>query len=70
MAFSEATKRRIFDNAGGKCEKCGKQIVFDNRTKGKRGAWNAHHKNHVASSGSNTARNGRALCIDCHVSIH
>ena len=70
MAFSEATKKQIFYNAGRKCEKCGKQIVFENRTKGERGAWNAHHRNHAASGGAYTASNGRALCVDCHVSIH
>ena len=70
MAFSKRKEKKIFDNAGGKCEKCGKQIVFENRTKGERGAWNAHHKNHVSSGGSDTASNGKALCIDCHFSIH
>ena len=66
MAFSSDTKRKIFDNANGKCEKCGKQIVFDNHTEGQYGAWEAHHKISVASGGSDTASNGKALCLDCH----
>jgi len=70
MAFSEETKRRIFDNAGGKCEKCGKQLVFGNRTEGERGAWNAHHKTAVSSGGKDIASNGKALCIECHKSTY
>ena len=66
MAFSVATRKTIFDNAGGKCEKCGKQIVLNNHTEGERGAWEAHHKTSVASGGKDIASNGKALCLDCH----
>jgi len=70
MAFSAAVREQIFNNANGKCEKCDKQIVLGNHTRGERGAWQAHHKNHVASGGTNTASNGRALCLDCHSGLH
>lgn len=66
MAFSKETKREIFDNAGGKCESCKKQLVFDNHAEGQRGAWDAHHKTSTASGGNDVASNGKALCLDCH----
>lgn len=66
MAFSESTKKQIFANANGKCEKCGKQLVYENHTRGERGAWQAHHRVSVASGGNDTASNGKALCLDCH----
>ena len=66
MAFSEATRLQIFKNANGKCEKCGKQLVYANHRHGERGAWQAHHKTSVAAGGNDTASNGKALCLDCH----
>jgi 5-methylcytosine-specific restriction endonuclease McrA len=66
MAFSEQTRRKIFDNAKGKCESCGKQLVYQNHTEGEPGAWEAHHKTAVRSGGSDAPSNGKALCLDCH----
>lgn len=66
MAFSEETRRKIFDNAGGKCERCDKQLVFANHNEGERGAWEAHHRTAVSKGGDDTASNGEALCLDCH----
>ena len=66
MAFSEATRLQIFKNANGKCEKCGKQLVYANHIHGERGAWQAHHKTSVAAGGNDTVSNGKALCLDCH----
>lgn len=66
MAFSENAKRIIFFNARGKCESCGKQLVFENHHEGQRGAWEAHHKTSVKSGGSDNPSNGKALCLDCH----
>ncbi|GHT83224.1 hypothetical protein FACS1894137_03800 [Spirochaetia bacterium] len=66
MAFSAETKRKIFDNVGGKCESCKKQLVFDNHTEGEKGAWEAHHKTSLNSGGTDVASNGKALCLDCH----
>ena len=68
MRFSEETRRTIFNNANGKCEAagCGKQLVWGNHTEGQRGAWEAHHRTSVKSGGSDTASNGKALCLECH----
>jgi hypothetical protein len=61
--FSSTVKEKIFDNAGGRCEYCDKQLSFDNHTEGERGAWEAHHK---WRDGPAVASNGMALCLDCH----
>ena len=66
MAFSDEAKREIFDNANGKCERCGEELVFENHTEGERGAWEAHHRTAVSSGGSDAPSNGEALCLDCH----
>ena len=68
MAFSQATKETIFQNAHGHCQGkgCHKQIVLNNHNDGERGAWQAHHKTSVQSGGSDTASNGKALCNACH----
>ncbi len=66
MVFSLDTRRTIFDNANGRCEKRGKQIVFANHDQGERGAWHAHHKTSVASGGKDFPSNGKALCLNCH----
>jgi hypothetical protein len=42
--FSQDEIEAAFDDAGGKCECCGKQLAFGNsRRTGGRGAWEAHH---------------------------
>ena len=66
MAFDEVTRRIIFQNANGKCERCGEVLVYNNHTEGQRGAWEAHHKTSVSAGGTDTASNGKALCLDCH----
>ena len=72
MAFSETTKKQIFDNADGKCQMrgCGKQLVFDNQQEGERGAWHAHHIKYVSNGGSDDVSNGVALCIQHHKDVH
>lgn len=66
MAFSESVKMEIFLKADGKCEKCGKALVYANHFDGERGAWHAHHKTSVAAGGKDVASNGMALCLACH----
>lgn len=66
MAFSSETKKAIFANANGRCERCGKQLVFENHFEGERGAWEAHHRVAVSKGGSDAPSNGEALCLDCH----
>lgn len=66
MAFSLENKCKIFANANGKCERCGKQLVFENHDEGERGAWEAHHRLAASKGGGDEPSNGEALCLDCH----
>ncbi len=66
MAFSEEVKREAFNRANGRCEKCGKVLVYDNHEDGERGAWEAHHKKAVKDGGSDTLQNCQVLCRECH----
>ncbi len=67
MGFSEDTKRRAFERANGRCEICGKQLVFGNRGRnGGRGSWEAHHKRPRSEGGSDTIKNCMVLCYQCH----
>lgn len=66
MAFPAATKRKIFDNAHGKCERCGRRLVFENHNEGERGAWEAHHRTAVSNGGTDAPSNGEALCLEYH----
>lgn len=61
MAFTKETRKKILDKSTGKCEKCGKQLVFNNHNKGERGAWESHHKTSVKSGGKDLPRNGKGL---------
>lgn len=74
MAFSDFTVRWAWQRAGGACEcrrithghsyvQCNKQLVWSNRGRDGRGAWEAHHKNSV---GTDTLSNCEILCWDCH----
>ena len=66
MAFSESVKLAAWKKAGGECEKCGKELVWQNHQEGERGAWEAHHKTSVASGGGDNVSNCMILCLDCH----
>ena len=66
MAFSEETKQKIFDNANGHCQDCGKVLSYDNHEEGQWGAWEAHHIIPESEGGPDTVSNGKALCLDCH----
>ena len=66
MAFSKEAMRKIFDNDHGKCERCGKHLVFENHEEGERGAWEAHHRTAKSSGGTDEPSNGEALCLECH----
>lgn len=68
MAFSKDDVEQAFKKANGRCEICGKQLVFKNRGRGSgRGEWEAHHKHHKKSGGSDTLSNCKILCVDCHI---
>lgn len=76
MAFPESIVKKAWERAGGKCEcrrkicghprRCNKQLVWDNRKEGQRGAWEAHHITAVASGGDDTLSNCEILCLECH----
>lgn len=66
MAFSLQVVTSAWNNAKGHCEKCDKQLSWDNRGREGRGSWEAHHKNAVSSGGSDTLSNCKILCFDCH----
>jgi 5-methylcytosine-specific restriction endonuclease McrA len=66
MAFSEETVKKAFENAGQKCESCGKQLSWGNRGDNGHGKWEAHHKKAVKDGGSDTLGNCKILCTECH----
>ena len=70
MAFSESMRHEIFMRAHGRCEKCGKTLVYEHHREGERGAWEAHHRTSVDAGGKDIASNGMALCLDCHKSTY
>jgi len=74
MAFSDDVVRRAWNNAGGRCQcrrknhnhlyvRCNKQLVWANRGRSGRGAWEAHHR--VSTRGDGLS-NCEILCWDCH----
>jgi len=74
MAFSNDVVLRAWRRSDGKCEcgrsshnhlyvRCNKELVWENRGREGRGAWEAHH---IDSDGDDTASNCEILCWDCH----
>jgi len=74
MAFSNTVVEAAWKRAGGRCEcrrtthshpyvRCNKQLVWANRGREGRGAWEAHHVN---SSGGDGLGNCEILCWECH----
>ena len=66
MAFSEIIKREAWNRANGRCENCGKELVWSNHNEGERGAWEAHHKTSVNAGGQDVVSNCKVLCLECH----
>ncbi len=74
--FSQATIDAAWTRSGGRCEciriscghngRCNKQLVYENRKEGERGAWEAHHIISKALGGKDEASNCQILCLDCH----
>lgn len=75
MAFSPETAAHAWKKAGGKCKcrrkshnhkygVCNKTLVWKNRGREGRGAWEAHHK---SVSGGDGLSNCEILCRACHV---
>ena len=63
MSFNEIDVNNAFIKAGRKCERCGKQLVWENRGREGRGCWEAHHKNR---SMGDIPSNIEILCFECH----
>jgi len=73
MAFPDSVVQQAWQRAGGRCEctrithnhgvPCNKQLVWDNRGREGRGAWEAHHR---TTGGPDTLSNCEILCWDCH----
>lgn len=74
MAFFDEVVAQAWKRAGGRCEcrrtthnhpyvRCNKELVWENRGRESRGAWEAHH---ISSTGDDTLSNCEILCWDCH----
>lgn len=73
MAFPDSVVQQAWQRAGGRCEctrithghgaRCNKQLVWANRGREGRGAWEAHHRR---KGGPDTLSNCEILCWDCH----
>ena len=74
MAFPENVVKQAWENAEGRCEcrrrshdhpflRCNRILVWENRGRDGRGAWEAHHIN---SNGGDILSNCEILCWDCH----
>ena len=65
MPFSSDVVSRAWTRSGGKCEKCDKQLSWENRGREGRGKWEAHSRSrqHLDS-----VTDCRILCWDCHQS--
>lgn len=71
MGFSNQDVRFRFNHiAKGKCECCKKQLVWENRDYGDKGAWHAHHVVPKSVKVDDSIRNMSILCINdpnCHL---
>ena len=74
MPFSDDVVKSVFGIVKGRCEcrrklhnhpgdHCDKELVWENRGRTGRGAWEAHHIN---ANGGDTHSNCEILCWDCH----
>ena len=66
MSFPMEIIKKAWNRAGGRCEVCRKELVWDNHSEGERGAWDAHHIKAKKDGGEDTLSNCRILCLDCH----
>ncbi|NQT29187.1 MAG: HNH endonuclease [Candidatus Saganbacteria bacterium] len=64
MAFSDETIGKAWLRAGGRCERCGRELVLKNRGREGLGAWEAHHKDD--NENNDPLINCQILCWPCH----
>ena len=67
--FSEEDREFIFRRDGGRCKRCRKQLVFGNRKRDQRGAWEMGHRRAHADGGTSHLRNIVALCWKCNLQM-
>lgn len=63
--ISEAVRTTVFEQSGGYCFHCGKQLTAANRSDG-RGVWEPDHLTPFSQGGANSARNLVASCKACN----
>ncbi len=74
MAFPDNKVKVEWEFSGGKCEckitkhghegRCNKELVWDNRGRGGRGCWEAHHLD--GDNNNNSITNCAIFCWSCH----
>jgi 5-methylcytosine-specific restriction endonuclease McrA len=65
--WSEEQKIFIFNKTKGRCRHCNKPLVFKNRMRDQRGAWEIDHGRSINNDGSNHLKNMWALCVPCNM---
>ena len=74
MVFSDEVVKKAWKRSGGRCEcrrkthghpyiRCPKNLVWKNRGREGRGAWEAHH---ISRTGGDGLSNCQILCWECH----
>ena len=67
--FSEEDREFIFRRDGGCCKLCRKQLIFGNRKRNQKGAWEMGHRRAHADGGTSHLRNIVALCWKCNLEM-
>lgn len=65
MAFPDSIVDQAWENANGKCERCGATLHKQSQGSESSYGWEAHHKTR-AILGSDTLSNCEILCQPCH----
>ena len=64
MAFPDSVVEDCWRIAYGNCERCRKDLAWDNRGMMGEGAWEAHHTD--GNTDNNALTNCKILCWPCH----
>ena len=64
---NEELSSAVWDKSGGRCGHCDKELVFANRKRIGRGAWEVEHLRPQALGGTNHLNNLVAACWTCNV---
>lgn len=63
MAFAQSVIDDAWRRAGGRCERCGRELLAQSRGSESVYGWEAHHK---TAGDPDTVSNCEILCQDCH----